>query len=337
MKIGRNRVSLTQGIRLSKNFYFGSGLRAGLAGNGAFGFAGNANLQVIKLLQGSGAFGFNGAGSGQTLGAGSGTFGFTGAGNAISQAFDPDYQAVLDYATTQGYTLPSAAQQDLQNQLVLDLKSAGIWDKLDLFYLPATNGNIDFARINWKAPSGSFNLTLFNSPTFTENQGFNGNGSTSYVDFNYVPDTDNTNLSLNSASIGFWSLDTISSVTISNMGTRNDPFADRLMHIFNNQIRVNSDSELTVSAVTDSGFYIYNRVNATTVNRYVNGVLNGSGTLAVSTNLPSYSIYGCATNNAGLGASFYSSNRISCWYVASDLTSEASAFYTAINTYLSSI
>ena len=41
-------------------------------------------------------------------------------------SFDPDYQAVLDYATTQGYTLPSASQQTAQNQLVLDLKAAGV-------------------------------------------------------------------------------------------------------------------------------------------------------------------------------------------------------------------
>jgi len=42
---------------------------------------------------------------------------------------DSDYQAVLDYATTQGYTLPSASQQLLQNQLVVDLKDGGIWSK----------------------------------------------------------------------------------------------------------------------------------------------------------------------------------------------------------------
>ena len=30
-------------------------------------------------------------------------------------AFDTDYQAVLNYATSQGYTLPSASQQIKQN------------------------------------------------------------------------------------------------------------------------------------------------------------------------------------------------------------------------------
>jgi hypothetical protein len=63
---------------------------------------------------------------------------------------DADYQAVLDYATTQGYTLPSASQQLLQNQLVVDLKAGGIWSKLDTFAVFATDGDSDFALIDWK-------------------------------------------------------------------------------------------------------------------------------------------------------------------------------------------
>ena len=59
------------------------------------------------------------------VGVGRQRFGVGGGG------FDADYQAVLNYATSQGYTLPSASQQILQNQLVLDLKSGGIWSKLD--------------------------------------------------------------------------------------------------------------------------------------------------------------------------------------------------------------
>ena len=62
-----------------------------------------------------------------------------------STSYDSDYQAVLDYATTQGYTLPSSGQQTLQNQLVADLKDAGVWSKLDTFAVFATDGNEDFA------------------------------------------------------------------------------------------------------------------------------------------------------------------------------------------------
>jgi hypothetical protein len=96
---------------------------------------------------------------------------------SIGVSFDADYQAVLDYATTQGYTLPSAGQQLLQNQLVVDLKDRGIWNTLDLMYLFATNGDSDFATINFKN-ANNFQLIKVNSPTFTTNVGFTGDGST---------------------------------------------------------------------------------------------------------------------------------------------------------------
>jgi hypothetical protein len=117
-------------------------------------------------------------------------------GSSIGQV-DADYQAVLDYATTQGYTLPSAAQQSLQNQLVIDLKDAGIWDKLDTFGVFATDGDSDFALIDWIRLS---QYTAVNSPTFTTNVGFEGNGTSAYINTNFNPSTSGVNYTLNDAS-----------------------------------------------------------------------------------------------------------------------------------------
>jgi hypothetical protein len=111
--------------------------------------------------------------------------------------FDADYQAVLDYATTQGYTLPSSGQQTLQNQLVLDLKNGGIWSKLDTFGVFATDGDSDFALIDWIRLS---DYTAVNSPTFTTNVGFSGNGTSAYVDTNFNPSISGINYTLNDAS-----------------------------------------------------------------------------------------------------------------------------------------
>jgi hypothetical protein len=112
--------------------------------------------------------------------------------------FDADYQAVLDYATTQGYTLPSAGQQTLQNQLVVDLKDGGIWSKLDSFRVYATDGDSSYALIDWKR---LVMCTAVNSPTFTTNVGYRGNGTSAYINSNYNPSLHAVNLSLNSASI----------------------------------------------------------------------------------------------------------------------------------------
>ena len=94
--------------------------------------------------------------------------------------YDSTYQAVLDYADTQGYTLPSLSGQSLQNEIIVELKNNSIWEKLDLFYLFKTDGDNDFATLNWIDPS-SYKITEVNSPTFTTNVGFMGNGTNAYL------------------------------------------------------------------------------------------------------------------------------------------------------------
>ena len=131
----------------------------------------------------------------------------------VPSAFDEDYQAILDRSTALGYTAPSAAQQTLQNTLVTDLKTAGVWSKLDLFYVFATDGDSDYATLNWKAPS-SFQLTKTNSPTFTANQGFAQSG-TAYLDSGFVLETDATNYTRDDAGV-FVGFPTLGSANQSN-------------------------------------------------------------------------------------------------------------------------
>jgi hypothetical protein len=118
--------------------------------------------------------------------------------NLVWSGMDPDYKAILDYATTQGYTLPSESQRLLQEQLIIDLKAAGVWSKLDTFAVFATDGNSDFALIDWKRLS---QYTAVNSPTFTTNQGFKGNGTSSFLDTNWNAVTNGVNFQLNNAGI----------------------------------------------------------------------------------------------------------------------------------------
>lgn len=121
--------------------------------------------------------------------------------NEVWSAFDDDYKAILDYATAQSYTLPSAAQQVLQNQLLVDLKDAGVWSKLDTFAVFATDaedsfgsGTSNFALIDWKRVT---DYTAFNSPSFTPNEGFEGDGAAAYINTNYTFNTDFINASQN--------------------------------------------------------------------------------------------------------------------------------------------
>lgn len=116
--------------------------------------------------------------------------------------FDPDYQAVLDEATSQGFTKPSSSQQAIQNQLVLDIKAAGVWSKLDLFHLFATDGDIDYVGINWidrtvGTVEGSSVLTLVTDSHIYQSSGARG------LLTGYTPSTDAINVTLNSVSFGW--------------------------------------------------------------------------------------------------------------------------------------
>jgi len=151
----------------------------------------------------------------------------------VAAAIDADYQAVLDRASTLGYTAPSSAQQTLQNTLVEDLKTAGVWSKLDVFYVFATDGDSDFATLNWKAPS-SYQTTKVNSPTFTTDSGFSGDGSSSYLDTNFTISTDAVNYAQNNASTFVYINNDLSQSDSAPYGIRVDANAIR------NQLRIRS-------------------------------------------------------------------------------------------------
>jgi len=241
--------------------------------------------------------------------------------------FDPDYQAILNYAIAQGYTLPSVGQQSLQNQLLVDLKSAGVWSKLDTFSVFATDGNSDFALIDWKRLT---QYTAVNSPTFTANEGFTGNGTSSFVDTNLNPNTavGAFNFKLNDASFG---------VYIKNSPTNNTfvfgSYADtiRMRNGSSSGQRVNSGD---VSATVNFLGIGLRSSNKTTSTDYVGfaDLARFDRTFAVSSNTNSNFLILSAVNN-----SLFSNATISLAYTGSSLVSEHTDLYNAINNYMSSL
>lgn len=129
---------------------------------------------------------------------------------AMQTSFDSDYQAIINRAISLGYNLPSAYFQYLQNDIVVKLKSAGIWSKLDLFYMFESDSlDLNFATLNWKDPN-SFQITAVNAPTWIQGQGIQTNGTSQYLDTNWTPSISGVNYTLNDACV-FYKCD--SSVT----------------------------------------------------------------------------------------------------------------------------
>jgi hypothetical protein len=235
--------------------------------------------------------------------------------------FDADYQAILDYATTQGYTLPSASQQALQNQLVVDLKDAAVWSKLDLFYVFATDGDRDFAAINWKDPN-NHEIVEYNSPTFTTDIGFTGDSSSAYLDTGTTLDAgSNFDPSTPSASLGGWSYYNKASAGNALCG------ADQLFNRVRGGACRITGSFLVPNTLTN-GLYHVNG-NSSQSELYVNGSLDTNAASSTTTD---------STNYYGLRDSLgYTTDTISIMFSGGDLSTEQSDFYTAVNSYMTSI
>ena len=238
--------------------------------------------------------------------------------------FDADYQAVLNYATTQGYTLPSAGQQIIQNQLVLDLKTAGAWSKLDTFGVFATDGDADFALIDWKRLS---DYTAVNSPTFTANEGFTGNGTSSYIDTLSPLEFVGSQFSsvTGNGSFGGWAF--------SGLTTGANPLCGATAST--NTIRggtadIIMNTGLGSSTLT-ANLYHLNR-NTSQADQFQDGVSVKSEIPPVTARLDTDNFQALRDNSTA-----YSADTISILFSGNDLSSEALNFYNALDNYISAI
>ena len=122
-----------------------------------------------------------------------------------ASSFDPDYQAILDEATSQGYTLPSVSDQIIQNAKVVSAKASGIWNSADYILVFTETSSKEFKMINWKNPTqkaipyqGSSVVSDL-APLLDSSSGLSSNG-TRYLSL-YNPSQGGVNYTLNNAGI----------------------------------------------------------------------------------------------------------------------------------------
>jgi hypothetical protein len=98
---------------------------------------------------------------------------------------------------------PNGTRQKLVTQTIRALKASGVWSLIDALYMTAAHDS-QAALLNWKNP-GTWTLAATNSPTFTADRGYQGDGATSYLAASsYNPSTAGGNFALNSATLGVW-------------------------------------------------------------------------------------------------------------------------------------
>lgn len=98
----------------------------------------------------------------------------------------PSFTAEAQTLFSRMSSAPDATRKGHIDTLIRSLKSAGVWSKLDLLYIMAAH-DAQSARLNWV--QDAYNCSEVNSPAFTVNRGYTGNGSSSYLDTGFNPAT----------------------------------------------------------------------------------------------------------------------------------------------------
>jgi hypothetical protein len=258
---------------------------------------------------------------------------WSGGGGFSAQA---EYDAIIARAGVRSFDTPSAAQQIKQTILLSSLKTSGVLAKLDWLYLTLNNIGLNFARLNWVAPS-TFEFT--GTPTWTSNQGIKSVAS-SYADTTWAF-SDGVNYTQNSGCCFGWVF-TDGNDSKAIMGAiLSGP--DRTMTIISRdgsnrcgQYALNSGtgSGGPVSSMpSDLGLHIVNRVDSANQTHYRNNVQTATAA-AASVAPTDVDVSLLARNFNGTRDSHFVRD-CSIFGAGAGLTSdERTALYNACNTYV---
>jgi len=248
----------------------------------------------------------------------------------LGSSNDADAQAFI---TAAGIT--DGTQQSAVNQLVLDLKSASIWTKMKAIY-PIVGGSASTHKWNLKDPrdlDAAFRLTFTTGWTHSSN-GMLPNGTSAYADTYLRP---SISLSLNSSHASYYSrtnsqgnIDIGASGYLTTTGKFYSYFKDASNQIY---FRVNktTNPESILSSTDSRKYYIINRNSSTNEDIYINNVKTTFVTS--SQGQPTITMY-LGASNMNTTPFIYGNKQCAFASIGDGLTdTEASNFYTAINTY----
>lgn len=202
---------------------------------------------------------------------------------------------------------PSDAVKALINRTIIDLKTYNGLSKADCCWVFGNYESLISCQ-NWV--ENDHNVSLVNSPTHVPGSRFNGDGSTSYINTDFIPSSDAVNFQLGSESI------IVMSPVLGDTNNRNIFGVQKtaapitvMVHTFrtaaNEQVYINSDGTLFDNLNISAGAYMgYNRSN-TTVQGYVNGSPSGATDTVNQASLPAYQIKVLCSGSNNTPASHY--------------------------------
>jgi hypothetical protein len=255
----------------------------------------------------------------------------------ISQ-LDPDATAFLNVT---GITDPTI--KDAVNDLVIDLKGYGIWDKMKAIY-PFVGGTPTTHKFNLKDPRDldvAFRLTFFGGWTHSSN-GALPNGANAYADTYSRISADFTP---SSVSFSYYSRSNTSAPTTfaTEIGVGNG--IPNLSYYELDIRRISGNAQINMSDLftnyinytntNSTGYYIANRNGASVLNLWKNNTKVGSNTTASTfNNLPTNNILIAAAKDGASAISNYSNRECALATLGAGLTdTEASNLYLAVQKF----
>lgn len=239
----------------------------------------------------------------------------------------------------------SSGQQTLISNLVKTLKAVFNTNYLsyifDVFYVLA-NETEEAAKLN--LIKRSHDITLVNAPTWTQWQGYTGNGTTQYLNTNYNFNTQRFIYQLNTAGAGLVVIADSSSGTRCDMGVQTTGTVTELRfseYSSNRYFRMNDAATYTMAiTATKTGLFVVTRNAATFTTSYL---LQASATTiaTLSVNSVGFSAAGnvfiLACNSMGSPAD-YSNKTIGIAFIGGYMSQrEVLLMKAAIKTYLDAI
>ena len=238
--------------------------------------------------------------------------------------FDYDYGQVYYY-----YEDTNGAKAILQNQFMIAIKAAGVWDKLDVLCVFRGSGD-GSALVDWKRLSEVTNIDC----TFNSTQGFIGDALIpAYIDTGFDPSTMGANYTQNNASryffpyafSGFGIMDGVSG---GQGGSRNRMRLANDIDQKINQLGTTPLSSAFTYTTTVNPKSIH-RTSATDVTLF-NGTTSANRT-AASFALSAVNLYILRdTNN-------YGDHTVAAYAAGASMVAENTAFLAAWNTYITAL
>lgn len=230
---------------------------------------------------------------------------------------------------------PDDTRKGLIDNLIVSLKNAGVWAQLSWLALHASHSQ-QSGRINLKNPAQI--ATAVNSPTFTVDRGFTGDGATSYLNSGWNPATHGGGVyTQNDAHVGVW-VGTVSGGNKIDVGVR-DVTSIRV-NVFGSTGNMCGNST-TISNYASSGnaaqWVGWTRNDGTVMYPFRNGARQAS-TASTTSALVGNNFGICSGISTANVMSQPSNHRVQATHWGANLTeAQITALYTALNTYMTAI